>query len=192
MHDLSANLVLGYHGCGAETAEKLLQGESFRSSENDYDWLGSGIYFWEANPKRAVEFAQEALQRKKQDPATADLVGAVISPGLTLDLLTKAGQEAVRRAHKELQSIAKEAEVDLPKNTPEPLLNYLDCAVLEQLHSVRKRKSLRSVQTVRGVFVEGAPLYETSAFHDRTHIQLAVRDPACIKGVFRVCKEDLS
>lgn len=28
-----------------------------RSSDNDYDWLGPGIYFWENNPKRAIDYA---------------------------------------------------------------------------------------------------------------------------------------
>ncbi len=39
--------VLAYHGCDAAVAERLLRGEPFRKSENDYDWLGAGVYFWE-------------------------------------------------------------------------------------------------------------------------------------------------
>ena len=35
-----------------------------RHSNNDYDWLGPGIYFWEANPLRGLEFAEEASKRK--------------------------------------------------------------------------------------------------------------------------------
>jgi hypothetical protein len=43
MHRLSASFVLGYHGCDAEIAEKLLRGEPFEQSQNDYDWLGHGV-----------------------------------------------------------------------------------------------------------------------------------------------------
>ena len=36
-------------------AERLLAGEPFQKSINDYDWLGHGIYFWEANPLCGLE-----------------------------------------------------------------------------------------------------------------------------------------
>ena len=32
--------VVGYHGCDTETAERLIRGEPFERSQNDYDWLG--------------------------------------------------------------------------------------------------------------------------------------------------------
>lgn len=35
-------MVLAYHGCDAAVAERLLAGEPFRESVNDYDWLGAG------------------------------------------------------------------------------------------------------------------------------------------------------
>lgn len=60
---LNSSFVLGYHGCDADVAEKLLKKEKFRPSQNLYDWLGHGIYFWEANPQRAMLFAREAMRR---------------------------------------------------------------------------------------------------------------------------------
>jgi hypothetical protein len=36
-------LVLAYHGCALETAQKLLGGSSFLPSRKDYDWLGAGF-----------------------------------------------------------------------------------------------------------------------------------------------------
>lgn len=65
MHRLSTSFVLGYHGCDRKVGERLLAGEDFRPSENEYDWLGPGVYFWESNPDRALEFAQEAAARKR-------------------------------------------------------------------------------------------------------------------------------
>ena len=36
--------VLGYHGCDREVGEAVLAGETtLRPSENDWDWLGTGI-----------------------------------------------------------------------------------------------------------------------------------------------------
>ena len=34
-------------------------------SNEDYDWLGPGIYFWEDDPKRALEWAKGNISRGK-------------------------------------------------------------------------------------------------------------------------------
>ena len=62
-------LVLGFHGCDAEVGERLLRGEitQLAHSQNKYDWLGDGIYFWENDPLRAWEFAQ----RQHAKPSTS-------------------------------------------------------------------------------------------------------------------------
>jgi hypothetical protein len=46
--------------------------------------------------------------------------------------------------------------------------------------------SVKRIEFVRGVFLEGKPIYETSGFFERTHIQICVRDLRNIKAVFRV------
>jgi hypothetical protein len=55
--DRFARIVLGYHECQSDFADRLLRGEApisnWRSSENPYDWLGHGLYFWERAPERA-------------------------------------------------------------------------------------------------------------------------------------------
>ena len=47
-------IVIGYHGTRRETARKIINHETkFKSSSNEYDWLGHGIYFWEHAPQQA-------------------------------------------------------------------------------------------------------------------------------------------
>lgn len=192
MHQLSGGLLLGYHGCRQDVAGALLSGVAFKPSENDYDWLGPGIYFWESNPRRALDFAEENLRRKKDSSGHGPaVVGAVINLGFCLDLMTKAGIDEVHAAHADLVEIVEAAGEPLPANRPQPLLNYLDCAVIRHLHAARAGANLRQIESVRGVFVEGNALYPTSAFHHKTHIQISVCDPACIKGVFRVNADDI-
>jgi hypothetical protein len=78
-------LVLRYHGCSREIGEAILRGdEQLRVSVNEYDWLGSGIYFWETNPIRGLQWANEAVKRKKFDEPF--VVGAVIDLGYCFDL----------------------------------------------------------------------------------------------------------
>lgn len=36
--------VIAYHGCDAETAERLLASDSFKPSVNDFDWLGHRVF----------------------------------------------------------------------------------------------------------------------------------------------------
>jgi hypothetical protein len=40
--------IIGYHSCDREIGLKVLNGETqLLPSNNDWDWLGGGIYFWE-------------------------------------------------------------------------------------------------------------------------------------------------
>ena len=196
MHRLSSNFVLGYHGCDQTIGESLLAGLAFKPSENDYDWLGPGIYFWEANPCRGLEFAGELAARRPVSNSGEVItkpfvVGAVIELGLCLDLTTSSGLDWVRIAHKSLVQTNIAAKVPVLANSQDHLRRYLDCAVIKRLHSILEGQRLPPIDTVKGVFTEGAPLYPGSGFRQKTHIQIAVRNPRCIKGVFRVPVEQL-
>lgn len=76
----------------------------------------------------------------------------------------------------------------MPSNNPDAdqLRRNLDCAVIRTLHQTLKDEKAHPLDTVKGVFVEGGPLYPGAAIRALTHCQIAVKNPACIKGVFRV------
>ena len=187
MHTLSSSFVLGYHGCDAKVAEQLLNGDNFRPSQNDYDWLGHGVYFWEANPKRGLEFANELKSLSRGPKITKPVVvGAVIDLGQCLDLTTSAGTQQATAAYKVYKKLCEKADTPLPENSTDKLRRHLDCAVIEMLHQIREEGELTPVDSVKGVFVEGGPVYPGAGIYDRTHIQICVRNPDCIKGVFRV------
>jgi hypothetical protein len=186
LHQLAASFVLGYHGCEKAVGERILRGEPFKQSNNDYDWLGPGIYFWEANPLRGLDFAREARKRRSWNIKQPFVIGAVISLGLCLDLSTSAGVEQVRTAYRALAKSTAAGRVELPRNAADGLMRRLDCAVIQMVHTIRSDQGDQPVDTVKGVFIEGRPVYEGSGFYERTHIQIAVRNYDCIKGVFRV------
>jgi hypothetical protein len=58
--------------------------------------------------------------------------------------------------------------------------------VINTLHDIHETSAEPPFDTVKGVFIEGGEVYPGSGFAERTHIQICVRDPECIKGVFRV------
>ena len=66
MYQKLPNLVIGFHGCDRSVFERVVfRGEPFVKSQNEYDWLGHGIYFWENDEKRAYEWALSLKSAKK-------------------------------------------------------------------------------------------------------------------------------
>ncbi len=186
MHRLSTSFVLGYHGCDRSIGESLLAGKDvLQRSENAYDWLGPGIYFWEANPQRAFEFATEKRGRA-EGIKRPFVIGAVIDLGLCLDLTTKDSLEDLKTAHTSLMATIIADGGPAPVNGPISWMRYLDCAVIRRLHEIIEDSGSLPIDSVRGIFQEGNPVYPGSAFLEKTHVQIAVMNLACIKAVFRV------
>ena len=61
---------------------------------------------------------------------------------------------------------------------------YLDRAVIQHLHTSRNEDKKRPFDSVRGVFWEGREIYSTAGFKEKSHIQICIRNPNCIKGYF--------
>ena len=176
--------VLGFHGCDREIGEAILGGQPMKSSENDYDWLGSGAYFWQNDPRRALRFAQERASGGKNSKGTIRepfVIGAILNLGFCLDLRDSQSLGEAKQAHDLLRQI----QPDLPSNSESLLLRRLDCAVLNYLHVVRESRNLRPYDTVRANFWEGGALYEGAGFRESDHVQICVRNPQTILGFFR-------
>lgn len=58
-----ARVVVGYHGCTEAFAKELLLGKKpigdWQPSQNEWDWLGHGVYFWEHAPAGALRWPRE-------------------------------------------------------------------------------------------------------------------------------------
>jgi hypothetical protein len=198
---LGPGLDLGYHGCSGETAERLLGGEDFEQSNKDYDWLGPGAYFWEGDPQRALEWATQRSGSRAYKAPT--VVGAVIDLGNCLDLTTRSHLDLIAYYFELFRADQQAAGAQLPANEDmrhdaagDKLLRYLDRAVISFLHEqideeIGTAKAfgefprVQAFDSVRGLFPEGEPAYPGAGFLRKTHTQIAVRNPACIKGVFR-------
>ena len=183
--------VFGYHGCDRAVAERILSGGEFRESDNDFDWLGRGIYFWEFGPARAVQWAQEEHVRNPTKIATPASVGTVIHLGRCFDLLDVRYTSYLKEAFPSFVEAQRDAGRTLPSNAEvrnrvgDLLLRRLDCAVLNWAIAELERTLGETFQTVRGVFIEGGEAFPGSCIMEKSHIQIAVRDPACIIGVFQ-------
>lgn len=166
-------LVFGFHGCERAVAEKVLSGsEHLKPSRNDYDWIGSGIYFWENAPERAFKWAVDA---KKKEPA---VIGAVIQVGSCLNLMDTSSNGILRKTYEALKAHGS----DFPSNKGK--LHRLDTLVINSAIGYAGGIGI-SFDAVRAAFIEGAPVFEGSEIMSDTHIQLCVRNPSCILSYFR-------
>ena len=129
-HRLNTSFILGYHGCDTQVASVLVNGKRFLHSKNAYDWLGHGIYFWEANPDRALSFIKEVKRRKGRSDRSATVVGAVIDLGHCLDLLSESSIGLLQDAYKSFKRLIDTAGERMPQNErgADLLLRKLDAS----------------------------------------------------------------
>ena len=195
MYSRRSGLILGFHGCDKSVVDKIILGEDeLNQSVNSYDWLGNGTYFWDYSYSRALDFAKELKEKpnksKNKKPITnPDAIGAVIDLGFCLDLLDYKNIGIIKETYS-LYCDTIEDYNNIPKNKPlnssKDLLNrFLDCAVIEFLHTIRNVSGLPPFDSVRGVFWEGGYIYPDAGFKEKNHIQICIRNPNCIKGYFK-------
>ena len=192
-HRTYQRIVVGYHGCDAAVAERVLAGKArLHLSTNAYDWLGEGIYFWEHGPQRAYEWAIEQARREGANVRNPSVLAARIDLGVCLDLLDTANTRLLGRWYAKFRRFVKGSGREMPQNRDaagsrpgDRVLRFRDCAVIDYTVNVITETEGTKYQTVRGIFLEGEPAFPGSKIALKSHIQLAVRDPACIIGVFR-------
>jgi hypothetical protein len=182
------SFVLGFHGTDRTVADQAVSREikHLKKSEDTTEWLGHGVYFWENDPARALEWANYG--KTKGTITLPDAVGAVIDLGFCLDLTTMTGLEEVESAFITLRDTYKLSGFALPKNTagPDKIKRELDCAVIQALHLQRSERNLDPYDSVRAPFPEDKPLFDDSGFRKRNHIQICIIKPEkCIKGYFK-------
>lgn len=184
MYTKLPNLVIAFHGCEKDVFNSVIfKGEEMKRSENKYDWLGNGIYFWEQNYQRALEWAKNRYKKE------AAVIGAVIDLGYCLNLTDSASIETLKQGYDLLKVRCEIAEKEMPVNVPsgktDVLLRNLDCAVIEQIHDYNKSQNYNQYDSVRGIFIEGGEAFPGSEIKSKTHVQICVRNTNCIKGLFR-------
>ena len=189
------NLVLGFHGCSLKVRDEVVsKGKHLSPSTNPWDWLGSGVYFWEQNYERAIQWARSHVN-SDEEPS---VVGAVIDLGNCLNLTDSYYIQLVQHEYELLVEDFLTAGKKLPHNsyTSDLLNRRLDCAVIEHLHSRIRHEIDNEIanheefDSARGLFSEGNQIYDGSGFKEKTHVQICVRNLNCIKGYFIPMHQD--
>ena len=206
MYDVRPNNLIGFHGCDLSVANKLInQPDDIKISTENYDWLGHGLYFWENNYTRALEWAEDKKARGKI--STPSVVGAVIQLGHCCDFLDSKFTRMIQHFHLIMVEEYKSAGIMLPENVDyakdphhDKLLRILDCKAIEFMHSKidtqikadfeeKGFSSYKKFDSTRGVFTEGGPAFDGAGIMAKSHIQICVRNFNCVKGFFNPRKE---
>lgn len=186
-----SRFVVGYHGCDASTVRKVLMGDDdLKPSSRHYDWLGHGVYFWEHGPARAMQFAGEEAGRDPHKIKEPAVIGAYIYLGNCFDLLDVRYTAVLGAVYSKFIEDLKSRGEAIPENAKPrkdgtKLFHSLDRAVLEFAIPLAEEEDGRKFDTVRGAFWEGEKAFFGSEIYERSHIQIAVRNPECVLGYFK-------
>jgi hypothetical protein len=201
MYDVKPNLIIGFHGCDASVRDSLLRTPNeIKISQKPFDWLGHGLYFWENNYDRALQWANEKKARGAiTHPA---VIGAALYLGYCCDFLDRRYIALLANYFSNMEERYKEMGKELPQNKDLPqdthkdkIMRHLDCAAIEHMHAEIFDQVKMNIQkdgyskfklfdTVRGVFTEGGPAFRGAGLFAKSHIQICVRNPNCIQGFF--------
>jgi hypothetical protein len=187
MYFSGSSIVLGFHGTDEKIVNDVLSGKKELVQKNNrYDWLGNGIYFWDNNPERALEWAKELSKKKNSTIKKPAVIGVIIDLKNCLDLLDSKYLKAIQLGYQILESRSIQLNEPIPQNrfTKDKLIRELDCAVIETFHNVLHENKEIPFDSVRGIFTEGNELYPNAGFREKDHIQICVRNIECIKGYF--------
>ena len=201
MYDFRPNTVIGFHGCDLDVRNKLVfSPNKVEISKKSHDWLGHGMYFWENNYTRAIEWAEAGVNSGKiKKPA---VLGAILQLDYCCDFLDSKFLKLIKQYFPVMIESYQKAGKPLPKNinalndhNNDKLVRYLDCAVIEFMHrkildqylieiNSQGFSSIKLFDSTRGLFTEGGPVFAGAAILEKTHIQICIRNTNCIKGFF--------
>lgn len=174
--------VVGFHGTTVAAAERLVDGGDFVKSNKLYEWLGTGVYFWEYAPKQAWWWTKDL--RKNSKPA---VIGAMIRLGNCLDLLDPENVKWLTGVHDDMMQTWRGMKgVRIPRNVRDK--RSLDCAILNWVYSESDSEPL-PIETSRGVYVptdKKKRAWQGSWIYGEAHIQICVRKPQNILALWHV------
>ena len=202
MYNTRPGLLIGFHGCDRSRQEKLLEDSTIIPvSDKPFDWLGHGMYFWENNYDRALQWAKDDKARGG-DVKEPSVIGAVIDLSYCCDLLDGNFIKMIGLYHQLMVKDYRTIDKSLPVNkdsasdqNKDRLMRFLDCATIEFMHEFIRKEAVRKIESeghtslklfdsVRGVFLEGGEAYPGAGISAKSHIQICIRNPNCIKGFF--------
>lgn len=160
--------LFGYHGTTRDSANNILLTNNFYVSEDDEEWLGPGVYFFENDIKQAYYYCIKAKKYKSWA-----ILKSKITAEKIIDLIDTETFECFNEIAKEI----KDRYWKRSDRRPRKLLNSVILNIMYKANPY---------DVVRGIF----PVPPTYII-ERTNvtymqIQICVRNKSCIKEIMEV------
>lgn len=171
---------VGYHGTSAANAQRILSA-GWIPSGSRADWLGHGVYFFESQGR-----AWQWVSAAGAEDQTVIRARFRFPPGTILDLTDPAGIAILASCARDFETSLSPVDAATLANDDEKALLYLDCALIDFAVQLLAQRDGITVSAVRGAYEEGLPVHRMQSgaatrVRSFSHVQLAVRNPACIK-----------
>jgi hypothetical protein len=93
--------------------------DQLKPSYNPWDWLGPGVYFWEENPYKALQYAEKCANKSQEfsgEIHTPLVIGAIIELRNCLNLAEPNSINIVKEAFSNLKRSMEQAGETMPEN----------------------------------------------------------------------------
>lgn len=192
--DRNERVVL-YHATTTQAWQSIKEMGAFELSNELYDWLGEGVYFWQSAPlrawlwKRCLQMPRK-LRSKREDTVVLEYV-ADVDPAEWLDLLDVRWTAVLARTGALIPELWRTAgtlddgsvldEAKIVRLCREnarinaPVRRYLDRAAIEHVSRSLERDHGMPIKAVRSAFQHLDRLYPYAAFRYGDHVQVAIR-----------------
>lgn len=178
--------VYGYHGTSMDRATAIIE-SGFNPSNNEYDWLGKGIYFWQDAPKRAWQWAQST---HPDNPAVVK--SRLRLDRSCLDLLDIGYFPLLKTMYNGFITSYTQQNLTIPQQKPDrSKAHRLDCSFFNYVVKTFNSSSDYRIASIRSAFVEGDRIFPNSAIYDLTHIQIAILDSRLIEELGILTMDDI-
>ena len=164
----------GFHGTTEANAESILE-NGFNPSENPYDWLGGGVYFFQDAPHAAHDYAKKYCREHGGEPA---VLRSQIRLASCADLFDTELNDIFGAIYEKYSQVNESIPVNRGGYRP------LDRTVMDYACLILKEDYNARVQCVRAIFIEvdeEERLFPGSLIYRTSHVQIAVRDTTLIK-----------
>lgn len=179
-------IVVGFHGCDREVALAVVTGKTrLTPSRNAFDWLGHGIYFWEDDRMRALEWAAPKTSRRKRPNFARAVLGAVVDLTNCLNLVETEAYALVAEAFEALKAHCEAIGQPLPTNGGFlEGARYLDCSFLRWFMTFVIGKACQPTVPFEHSFLKERLSFPVQASASATTSRYAFEIPPASSGIF--------
>ncbi|MEQ1671351.1 MAG: hypothetical protein ABL893_10870 [Hyphomicrobium sp.] len=190
--------VKAYHGTTRTSADAILAG-NFQPSKSPEEWLGTGIYFFEASETLAWTYARKAVREAVREKGEIDAVPAILIADIDLvdclDMFEQSWNAAIANVVIQLEKAGElpsqhglrlvtargakiiVGDVDMPPETFRK--TFADFKVMNALWDYLQEDGFIA-RSIRAPFSFGRQHCLNSYLFNQSHVQIAVKDPSVI------------